>query len=159
MAVSFQVLDLTQRKSRNRVGWFFRHEGDKMRNIPMLFDDDRWGQCTEAIVAEDDGNIVGIVTLASRGIDNSRRPTIDTLYVPKIHRKKGLGYLLFEQGLRRLIAVAGDSKVFCQLQSSVMLHLVVKLPEDLGSHLEVQEDFQFGDLAEDFEDLEQDLPG
>ena len=70
----------------------------------MLFDDDRWGQCTEAIVAKSEDEIIGIVTLAPKGIGNSKRPTIDTLYVQKQYRETGIGYSLFEQGIRRLIA-------------------------------------------------------
>jgi GNAT superfamily N-acetyltransferase len=158
MAITFQLLDLTQEESRNRVGWFFQNEGDRMGSTPMLFDLDRWGQCDEAMVAEEHGEILGVVTLASKGVQNSGRPTLDTLYVPKRHRRNGLGYALFEQGLRRLIERGASDKVFCQLQSSIMLRLVAKLPDDLRGHLQVHEAFRSGDLAEDFEYLEQDLP-
>ena len=159
--VSFNVLDLNDKESLNRVGWFFRHESDKIDKIAppaLLSDDDRWRQCTEAIIAEDDGNIIGIVTLAPNGIDNSNRPTIDTLYVPKMHREKGLGYSLFEQGLKRLIRCVKGRKVFCQLQSSKMLSIIARLPKDLESHLETLNNIHVEDLAEKFEELDKHLP-
>ena len=140
-----------QEESRSRVGWFFRHEGDMMPSTPMLFDFDRWGQCDEAIVAEEDGEILGVVTLASNGIENSGQPTLDTLYVPKRHCGMGLGYALFERGIRRLADRRPNDNINCDLQSSIMLKLVAKLPDDLKSRLQIQESFRSGDLAEDFE--------
>jgi GNAT superfamily N-acetyltransferase len=151
MGVRFKLLDLKQKEFLNRVGWFFRYEGDAMPCRAALFDPDRWGQRDEAIIAEKDAEILGIVTLASNGLQNSGRPTLDTLYVRKSHRKTGLGYGLFEQGLRRLIERGATYRVFCQLQSSVMVRLVVKLPDDLKGRLEAYEAFQSEDLAEFFD--------
>jgi hypothetical protein len=99
MTLSFELLNLSQLESRNRIGWFFRHEGDKMLATPMLFDSERWGQCDAAIVATTDAEIVGVVTLAKNGIENSGKPTLDTLFVPKRHRGQGVGYNLFERGI------------------------------------------------------------
>ena len=58
-----------------------------MLATPMLFDFDRWGQCDQAIVAEENGDILGVVTLAANELERSRQPTLDTLYVPKRHRR------------------------------------------------------------------------
>jgi GNAT superfamily N-acetyltransferase len=150
MTIHFQILDLTERDCLNRVGWFFRHEEERIGWHPMLFDYDRWGQCGEAIIAEQDGQIIGIVTLAPMGLGDSKRPTIDTLYVPDLHCRKGVGSALFERGLRRLLEKDNNQRVFCQLSSSLMLKVVGKLPQDLRDRLEVLEAFQGGDLAMDF---------
>lgn len=155
MSHSFQLLDITETENRNEVGWFFRREGDKIdeadqAGTPILFDYDRWGQCTEAIVVRKAGKIIGIVTLAPDGIDNSKRPTIDTLYVQEQHRKKGLGYSLFEQGIRRLIECIGNKTIYCDFQSSYMMPLYEKLPLNLKKHLRYNEAFRFGDLADEF---------
>jgi GNAT superfamily N-acetyltransferase len=145
------MLNLAERDCVNRVGWFFRDEAERLGWWPMLFDSDRWSQCDEAIVAEENGEIVGVVTLASRGIQESELPTVDALYVVKKRRRTGLGHALFEKGLRRLMERGAGDKIFCQLQSSIMLHLIAKLPDDLKNNLQVLEAFQYGDLAEDFE--------
>jgi hypothetical protein len=147
MSPSLQTIDLTMRDNFNRIGWFFRHEADRMLVEPMLFDYDRWGQCEEAIVAQVGNDIVGVVTLAVKGLDGSGRPTLDTLYVTSGWRWQGVGYELFERGLRRLVE-QGAYKVFCDLQSSIMLKLMAKLPPDLHSLLVVRESFRTGDLAE-----------
>jgi GNAT superfamily N-acetyltransferase len=159
MVRTFHLLDLTQEEYRNRLGWFFRQEANRMLWTPMLFDSDRWGQCDEAIVAEENGEILGIITLASKGVRNSGQPTLETLYVQKRHRRRGLGSALFERGLRRLIEKGAKDKVLCQLQSSIVPRLVAKMPDELKGRLQVQEEFRYGDVAEDFECLEQDLSG
>lgn len=154
MCHSFQLLDIRERENRNQVGWFFRHEGNRIdeedqSGTPELFDDDRWGQCTEAIVAKSEGEIIGIVTLAPNGIGNLKRPTIDTLYMQEQHRKKGIGYSLFEQGINRLMET-GNKTIYCDFQSSNMMTLYEKLPPDLKKHLKYTEAFRFRDLAGEF---------
>jgi hypothetical protein len=158
MTIHFQILDLTERDCLNRVGWFFRHEEERIGWLPMLFDYDRWGQCAEAIIAEQNEQIIGIVTLAPEGLRGSRRPTIDTLYVPNLHCRKGVGSALFERGLRRLLERDNDQRVFCQVSSSLMLKVLGNLPQDLRDRLEVLEAFQGGDLAMDFVRREKWLP-
>jgi GNAT superfamily N-acetyltransferase len=149
MRPSLQTIDLTMRDNFNRIGWFFRHEADGMPVKPLLFDHDRWGQCDEAIIAQAGNDIVGVATLAVKGLDGSGWPTLDTLYVTKGWRREGIGYELFERGLRRLVEL-GAQKVFCDLHSSIMLRLMVKLPPNLRSLLVVRESFrQTGDLAEE----------
>jgi hypothetical protein len=125
----------------------------------MLFDFDRWGKCNEAIVAEENEQIVGIVTLDARGVLKAGQPTLDTLYVRKNYRRTGVGYTLFEEGLRRLSEVSANGMIYCQFQSSTMLRLASKLPQDLRDQLQVDEAFRYGDLVDDFEQLEADLPG
>lgn len=165
MTISFEIFDLTQKESINRVGWFFRYEAEKRSPIkgvlemPELFNEERWGQCSEAIVAEYRSEIVGIVTLAHRGINNFGSPMVDTLYVQKVHCRKGLGTSLFKQGIRRLISVTGESEIFCDVSSSVVARIVERLPEELRCHLIIRESFRNRDLAEEFEDLERDCPG
>lgn len=158
MAISFELVDLTQKECRDQVGWFFRNESERLGCMPMLFNFERWGQCDEAVIAQKHREILGLVTLASKGIQGSGRPTLDTLYVPKANRMTGLGYALFEQGIRRLIERGASGMVFCQLQSSIMLRLVAKLPDDLKGYLQIHEAFQEGDLAEEFDDLEHGFP-
>jgi GNAT superfamily N-acetyltransferase len=158
VTVSFRLLNLKQRDDLNAVGWFFRREEEGLTFSPELFNHDRWGQCNEAIVAEEDGAIVGVITLAPKGIGRVTLPTLDTLYVTKGHRSKGLGSTLFEHGIRRLIDLGGDGKIFCQLQSSIMVRVVAKLPTELRERLQVQEAFRAGDLADDFDFLEGQSP-
>jgi hypothetical protein len=149
MSPTFQTVDLTMRDNYNRIGWFFRHEAEELLVWPLLFDHDRWGQCPEAIVAEVDGSIAGVVTLAVKGLNGSGQPTLDTLYVTKGWRREGLGYELFERGLRRLIEQAGQDKVLCDLQSSRMLKLIEKLPSEVRALLVPRESYRCGDLAEE----------
>lgn len=151
MTIHFQLLDLTERDCLDRVRGFFRIEEERIGWQPMLFDHDRWGLCSEAIIAEQHGQIIGIVTLAPMGLEGLERPTIDTLYVPDLHCRKGVGSALFERGARRLLEKGDNQRVFCQLSSSLMLKVVAKLSPDLRGRLDVLEVFQGGDLAIDFE--------
>src|SRR5689334_9767221 len=149
MPPSFRTLDLTRRNDYLRLRRFFRREQERLSVSPMLFDPGRWGRCEKAIVAGAATRIIGVVTLAANGPDGSGRPALDTLYVSRGWRRRGLGYELFERGLRRLVEQAGRQKVFCDLQSSLMLKLVAKLPADLRSRLTTRESFRSGDLADE----------
>jgi hypothetical protein len=126
MTNTFELLDLALQEPRNRIGWFFRREGELMSAIPALFDDDRWGRCDTAIVAALSGEIVGVVTLATNGLERSGRPTVDTLYVSQEHQSNGTGYLLFERGIRWLIGQRPNDRILCQLESSKMVSLVAR---------------------------------
>jgi hypothetical protein len=155
IVITFQLLDLTKKEPRNRVGWFFRREEEKIGVLPMLFDFNRWGQCDEAIVAEENGEIIGVITISLAGLGKSERPTLDTLYVIKSKRMNGSGYELFVHGLRRLIDRGATGKIFCDLQSRRMLSLIDRLPIELRDRLLIRHSYQLGDLADDFESIEQ----
>jgi hypothetical protein len=155
MLVSYKLLDLKQKTDLNKVGWFFRQEGDRLGFIPMLFDFDRWGQCEEAIIAEVDSEVVGVVTIAFCGINKSGKPTIDTLYVPHRFGKQGIGFTLFERAMRRILERRSTARVFCDLHSSLMMKLVSKLPSDLRNWLDVVESDRYGDVAVQIEQAEE----
>jgi len=150
MPINYQPLNLKEKEHLNRVGWFFHGEWEPRGIMPMLFDSARWGQCGEAVVAEEDGKIVGVVTLAFAGINNSGQPTIDTVYVTPSHWRQGIGETLFEMGMRRILEVVGDVQVSCDLQTRRMLGLVAKLPEELQSRLDLRHSYQYGDIEDSF---------
>jgi len=151
MGITYTSVALSDPANFNRVGWFFRDECGPAGIVqPMLFDSDRWGQCEEAVIAEEAGKIVGVVTLAFHGIDGSERPTIDTFYVTPSHRRQGVGGRLFERGARRLLEMLGDIRIFCELQSHRMIGVIDKLPDDLRARLDLRHSYRFGDCEADF---------
>jgi hypothetical protein len=146
MTTSYRTIDLVKVENLNLVGWFFRRETEKMSHDPLileqpeLFNRERWGQCAEAIVAEDGDEVVGVVTLAPGGIDGSGKPTLDTLYVTEHRRREGIGFALFVAGMKRL----GGRNVYSLLRSSNMKGLVEKLPDDLAARLDADHAYKLG---------------
>ncbi len=137
MDVKFQILDLTKSEDYNKVGWFFSNERKGSIDYPCYFDEEHWGQCTEAIVAKKNSKIVGIVTLEPKGLSNAKKPTLNLVYVQKDHRNRGLGYTLLVKGIERLTKSAGEKKIFCQVNKKAQ-RLVDRLPSELRQLLEVK---------------------
>jgi len=72
--------------------------------LAMLFGGDRWEAADEVIVARDDeGKILGLVSLSMRGEMDSGEPTIIGLYVLPAQRRQGIGTSLFARAVERLV--------------------------------------------------------
>src|SRR5262245_37842508 len=138
MTITYRWFALSDNSIRNRIGFFLREEAKLPDYVPGLFDEARWFKCGEVLVAEDNGTMCGFVTIAASGIGGTARPTVDTLYVPAGHRNKGLGSHLLEEGIRRLLQLNPDGRVYCDLQNSAMERLVAKLPDDLRQKLDTK---------------------
>jgi hypothetical protein len=146
--VAFRILDLTQSESRLLVWQLFKSIDKDVGHSLEFFDPDRWGVCEEAIVAEADGDLRGVVIFSLKGTKKRSQPTLDTLYISENHRGNGLGYSLLVRGIQRLIELGVNGKIFCDVISRGMYHLICRLPEDLASRLEVVKGFEEYDLDE-----------
>lgn len=84
-------------------GWIFSLLASKEGAvIAILLGGDRWACCEYAVVAEQDGEIVGIATMAPEGEMQSGEPTIVGLYVQPEFRRLGIGTKLLELAIREL---------------------------------------------------------
>ena len=155
MAYTYRIQDLGRQPDFHRVATFLHRQIQHYQMIPAMLDQDRWGQSHEAILAETDDQAVGIVTLAFEGINGTGKPTIDCLYVSSAHRRKGVGYSLFERSIRRMTEL-GYERGTAVFQSSVMVKLFEKLPDYLRNVLDVEESYHMADVALDFEFLDSD---
>ncbi|RJQ30588.1 hypothetical protein C4572_03955 [Candidatus Parcubacteria bacterium] len=63
----------------------------------ILFAGDRWACVEKVAVAEVDGKIVGIATIAPKGEQVSGKPTIVGLYVQHQYRQKGSAIIFLRQ--------------------------------------------------------------
>lgn len=137
MPIRYSLVDLTAGKEAyQRVGWFMRREGDKVQCGPRIPDHARLSFCCEAIVAEDQDEIVGVATLAPAGSIHRTLPVLDTLAVTASRRCQGIGTEL----LRRAINAwaQGDASLACDPTNAEMSRLIESLPDDLRRRLAVQ---------------------
>jgi ribosomal protein S18 acetylase RimI-like enzyme len=101
---------------RDVYGFFMHAASVDHRGIQLaLFGGDRLGRCDEAFVASFRGKIIGAATIAVK----KGKPRLDTVYVLKQFRGKGVGYRLCEKSLDRL-SEAGVEDVYCEVMSPGM---------------------------------------
>lgn len=71
--------------------------------IAILFGGDRWSCVDEAVVAEEDGRMIGLASIAPEGEMNSGQPTIVGVYVEPAARGRGIGRQVFLAAIDRCI--------------------------------------------------------
>jgi len=115
------------------VGEFFYKAFPPDAIRPAMLEWERVQACDEMYVAEIEGRIVGAVTLAT----NWRVPTLATLYVSQDCQRSGIGTQLCTDAIRRFVEL-GKTPVYVDATTNGMKSLILKLPEDLQSHLQVE---------------------
>jgi N-acetylglutamate synthase-like GNAT family acetyltransferase len=113
--------------------------------MPSLFDSNRLSQCDEIFSAEIDGQIAGVVALASTGCDGSGVPTLATIYTVRAFRNRGVALSLCEHGIRRL-ADAGKTPIYVDVTSRGAHETIKRLPPEVQAHLKPELSYQvYGD--------------
>jgi GNAT superfamily N-acetyltransferase len=117
--------------------------------LPMLLDSDRLPLCDEFFVADCNGEIVGMVTLA--GLRNRRPPTLDALYVVPSYRGRRVGSRLCQTAIQRF-KEAEKTPVYCDVTSRNMHRTIESLPSELKALLRPTLSYQvYGDEWQDRE--------
>ena len=68
---------------------------------PRFFLAEYQEDCSESVLAETAGGVVGVGTLFFDGYGNLNRPALGTMYVLPNHRGQGLGLRLLRQAIER----------------------------------------------------------
>jgi GNAT superfamily N-acetyltransferase len=119
------------------------------RPLPTLLDPVRLPLCDEFFVADCNGEIVGIATLA--GLTNTRPPTLDALYVVPSYRGRRVGSRLCQMAIQRF-EEAEKTPVFCDVTTRNMHRTIESLPSELKALLRPTLSYQvYGDEWEDRE--------
>jgi len=121
--------------------------------MPTLFDSTRLAQCDEILAAEIDGQIAGVVALASTGCDGRQGPTLATIYTVRAFRKRGVALSLCEYGIRKFINT-GKATIFCDLTTRAAHETIKRLPADLQAHLKMELSYQGDDASFLIESIE-----
>lgn len=120
-------------------------DGRKAMTIICLFGGDRLYCCDEAVVAEENGKIVSIASIAPEGEQRDGRPTIVGLYTLDDYRRQGIGIKVMQAAIERCVA-RGLTPIHVDIMSTGAKHLFSKLPDDLKCHLELNDQSGFMDL-------------
>ena len=150
MTLSFTVLDLANTDAWRTVDRFLCEQEIPEGEPDAMFNSSWWGNCNQAIVAKEEEKIVGIVIMAIHDADYSGRPSIKTVYVPKEHSGKGLGYKLMERAIKQLAKHGINKGIVCVATNSRLLSIIKKLPQDLRITLDDRDDTGCGDYADEF---------
>ncbi|OGY92690.1 MAG: hypothetical protein A3H70_05015 [Candidatus Komeilibacteria bacterium RIFCSPLOWO2_02_FULL_48_11] len=108
-------------------------QGGSMPKATLL-GGDRWSCVRECVVAEEDGQILGIATIAPKGEEQSGEPTMVALYVQYEYRGRGIGYQLFEAAVDHMIA-KGLVPVRVDVLNSKVFRMIERLPEEKRNQL------------------------
>lgn len=114
--------------------------------IICLFGGDRLSCCDEAVVAEENGQIVSVASIAPEGEQNDGRPTIVGLYTLAAYRKKGYGLAAMTAAIERMVE-RGLTPIHVDVLSTGAKHLIAKLPDELRKHLDPNDQSGFVQLA------------
>jgi len=104
--------------------------------IPGLLNID-YRACHEAFAAIWDNQIVGIATIALKGIDHPMPGVFDTLFVLPDHRRKGLGSVLSEVAICRLLDL-GRSSIYCHIVTDGGQQVIDQIDISLRTHLKIR---------------------
>lgn len=116
---------------------------------PTLFVGDRLSCCDEAAIAEVDGKIAAIATIAPEGELNEGVPTIVGLYTIRAHRKQGYGKAALAAVICRCIG-RGFQKIRVDVLTPNALKTVQALPDELRAALLVNDQsmWLFGEILQ-----------
>ena len=106
-----------------------------MRGI--FFVGDRISCLDEVVGLEEDGQIVGVATIAPEGEMRDGQPTIVALYVLPEFRRKGYGRILLEAAINRCIE-RGFEKIRVDAMSVYAMRIINSLPTHLRDALDVR---------------------
>jgi GNAT superfamily N-acetyltransferase len=147
-----QAIPMIRTATLEEVDRFFTHVRKTLyHNVPLptLLDSVRLPLCDEFVVADCNGDIVEMVTLA--GLRNRRPPTLDALYVVPSYRGRGVGSRLCQMAIQRF-KEAEKIPVFCDVTTRNMHRTIESLPSELKALLRPTLSYQiFGDEWEDRE--------
>lgn len=110
---------------------------------PILFVGDRLSCCDEAAIAEVDGKIAALATIAPEGEMNEGVPTIVGLYTVRECRRQGCGKAVLEAAVRQCL-VRGFPHIRVDAISPNALKTIQSLPKELCAELRVNDQSMFG---------------
>ena len=106
--------------------------------VALLLKGDRISCCDEGVVAEQNGKLVGVATIAPHGEMSSGQPTIVALYVIPEARRHGYGQQILQATIKRC-QERGFEKIKIDSTSSHIPKIISTLPEDMRSALDVND--------------------
>ena len=113
--------------------------------LGTLLAGDRWSCVSEAAIAEEEGKIVGIATIAPEGEQMSGEPAIVGLYVLHQYRGRGIGYQLLEAAVDYMLS-KGLKPIRLDVVNSRVLRMVERLPAGKRQKLNVVDQSMAGML-------------
>lgn len=128
----------------------YRASGKVVPLYPAFFLMEYQRQCSESVLAEKGGEVVGVGTLFINGYGNINRPALGTMYVLPHYRGHGLGLRMLRQALERFAEMT-DGKVVMDVVTTGMHTTVEKLKTEcpeLGARIVEFPSYQHGE--EDF---------
>ena len=115
--------------------------------IPGLLNID-YRACHEGFAALWDDQIVGIASIALKGIDHPTPGVFDTLFVLPAHRQMGLGSALSEAAIRRLLDL-GRTPIYCHIVTDGGQEVIDHIDFRFRMHLKIRRSHsQFNDPIE-----------
>jgi GNAT superfamily N-acetyltransferase len=106
--------------------------------VGILLSGERW-LCVDHVVAaaaKDQGTIVGLATIASRGESGDDLPTIVALYVDPNHRGKGVGTMLL-QGAVAFMLAHKMVPIKVDVLNPKVARIIDRLPEAFRKHMKI----------------------
>ena len=102
-----------------------------------LFGGDRWSCVTEVVTVEnEDGEIIGIATIAAKGEQMSGQPTLIGLYVLPPFRSSGAGFALLEAAVDQMLAT-GLTPIRLDILNSKIFNMINRLPAEKQEQLKI----------------------
>jgi GNAT superfamily N-acetyltransferase len=118
--------------------------------VILLFGGDRLLCCDEAVIAEEDGRVISLATIAPKG-EAGEGPTIVGLFTLKAYRRQGIARRVLQQAILRC-AERQLVPVRISLLSSKSLLLVNTLGPEYKDLLEIDVQAAILDMIDDSEE-------
>ena len=118
-------------------GWISSlHQSKPSVALGTLLAGDRISCVDEAVIAKIGDEIVGISTIAPKGEQMSGEPTIVATYVLHEYRGRGIGALLLEAAIDRMIE-RGLTPIRADILNTKVFGIIDRLPEEKRNLLKV----------------------
>lgn len=126
-----------------RVATFLRHQSQANPEESAIADPGQLEWCEAAVIASEEGEVVGVALLADPGMPHPKKPSVDVVYVAKDYRNRAehrVGSKLFELAGRYLIGRFPELQIYCRATHPVMRRIIDQSPTDLGCRVDVIDD-------------------
>lgn len=133
--VKYRQIDISQQAERIAVGKVLYAAIGKGDDNDAMLCFENWGHCTTAIIAEGNGEIVGVVTFTINGRYRRGFADISLVYTKPSHRRQGIGTKLFMAALECLSREAPDRHIAIDVLNDYVGKILSGLPPELKQRL------------------------
>jgi ribosomal protein S18 acetylase RimI-like enzyme len=133
--VDYRQADATQKAEKAAIGKVLYAAIGMVDENDAMFCAENWGHCSGAILAEENSQIIGVITFAVNGRYGQRYSDISVVYTKPEHRDQGIAKKLFVEAIKCVMSEAPDRLIVVDVLCDHVRKILMGLPPELAQQI------------------------